>query len=582
MKIALLADVHANLPALEAVLKHARNAGVEEYWNLGDFVGYGAYPDEVVKKLNKLKALSVIGNYDRKVLKVEEKSEAWQKKKHPLKYLSFRWTHDQLSPESLAYLADLPLEQRVTHGGKKILLVHGSPDSIKEHLDSETPEKRLRELAKNAKADVIVCGHSHRPFFREAGTAYFINPGSVGRSEQRDARASYAILQIKTGSFQIQHVRIEYNLERAVAGLEKNKLPAEFIAMIRQGRTLNEVIADPHGGDDPALAARESEAQLEAILELAKQSAYDADHSHQVARIALMLFDQLIPLHGLTARERFLLECGAILHDIGWAAGQEGHNKTSYNMILDQDLPFPDADKQIIALLARYHRKAPPDPADRELKGLGDQQIKTVRDLAAIIRFADGLDRSHENLVQELALQISPETFTVTCRVTASPDDELRAARKKSDFLCAHFNRTLNLKFKEIRRSPHRHPLALSFRSAPGKTIPAVRLLHSLETRRTMMDQKIQTPDTVDRLKLYARRTADRLPLPVHYALSLAFLALLAGDIAIPDGIPFIDEALGAAGFYYYNSYILRRSLGRIKGLRTKGKIIEATATPVS
>lgn len=80
----------------------------------------------------------------------------------------------------------------------------------------------------------------------------------------------------------------------------------------------------------------------------------------------------------------------------------------------------------------------------------------------------------------------------------------------------------------------------------------------------------------VNRIKLMALRAADRVPLPVHYGLSLIFLVLLAGDFAIPDGIPFIDEALGAAGFYYYNVYILRRSLARIRGRRTLAKLSAA------
>jgi hypothetical protein len=88
---------------------------------------------------------------------------------------------------------------------------------------------------------------------------------------------------------------------------------------------------------------------------------------------------------------------------------------------------------------------------------------------------------------------------------------------------------------------------------------------------------KPQGDKFADRLKLMALRTADRLPLPVHYALSLAFLVVVAGDFAVPDGIPFIDEALGAAGFYYYNAYILRRSLARIRRKRTLPKL---QATP--
>ena len=453
MKVALIGDVHANLPALEAVLEHAKRYGVDEIWNLGDFVGYGAFPDEVVKKLKKLGAISVIGNYDRKVLKVKEKSEDWQKSKHPLKYFSFRWTFDQLSRDSLEYLRDLPLERKLEVADKKILLVHASPESIKEHLDSETPEKRLKELAKRAKADVVVCGHSHRPFFREADNVFFINPGSVGRSDLGDPRACYAILQIKPGSFQIHHHRIEYNIEKAIAGIRKNKLPEEFIEMLKLGRTLNEVLENKDSktkAKAPEAEEKESENQLEAVMDLAKKSAYEADHAHQVTRLALLLYDQLSLLHGMGPRARFLLECGAILHDIGWIEGQEGHHKRSYKIIMKEDLPFKKNEKKIIALVARYHRKNVPDPADEELKDLEEKDLRTIQVLAGIVRVADGLDRSHEDVVQNLAVKISPEEIIIQCEISDSAQWEKRGAEKKGDLLKALFNRSLTFKFKEV------------------------------------------------------------------------------------------------------------------------------------
>ena len=89
MKIALLADVHANLPALEAVLTHAEDQGVDAIWNTGDFIGYGAFPDSVVQRLWHENALSIVGNYDLKVLKFKNKRHKWRKSKHPLKFYAF-------------------------------------------------------------------------------------------------------------------------------------------------------------------------------------------------------------------------------------------------------------------------------------------------------------------------------------------------------------------------------------------------------------------------------------------------------------------------------------------------------------
>ena len=100
---------------------------------------------------------------------------------------------------------------------------------------------------------------------------------------------------------------------------------------------------------------------LEAVLALAKKCNYEREHTHQVEKLALQIFDQLVELHHLGGQERFMLRCGALLHDIGWIEGQKGHHKTALRIIMENTaLPFDFRDKSIIALLARYHRKALP------------------------------------------------------------------------------------------------------------------------------------------------------------------------------------------------------------------------------
>src|SRR5512136_69226 len=105
MKVALIGDVHGNLPALEAVLAHVARQRVEAIWNVGDFVGYGAFPDEVVTRLrHTLNVLSIVGNYDLKALHKDKLPKA------PDKRLAFQWAYDHLSSENRAYLQSLPQE----------------------------------------------------------------------------------------------------------------------------------------------------------------------------------------------------------------------------------------------------------------------------------------------------------------------------------------------------------------------------------------------------------------------------------------------------------------------------------------
>lgn len=235
MKIALVGDVHANLPALESVLEHARQQEVEAIWNIGDFVGYGPFPDEVIKRLRKSGAVSIAGNYDLKVLRFPKKKKKWRKSKMPRKWLAFKWAYKNLSKKSRKYLRSLPRERRLEQDGKSVLLTHGSPASNEEPLTPDTPEERLVELAEIAQADIIVCGHSHKAFTHRAAGATFINTGSVGRPDDGDPRAAYAILAFDAGGFAVEHFRLEYDIDRAVAAVREAGLPEAFAQMLIAG-----------------------------------------------------------------------------------------------------------------------------------------------------------------------------------------------------------------------------------------------------------------------------------------------------------------------------------------------------------
>lgn len=247
-RIALLGDVHANLPALEAVLTHAGGLGVESIWNIGDFVGYGAFPNEVVQRMRKMKAISIIGNYDLKVLNFPQKDKKWRKKKHPLKWMAFKWTYDHLSDKSLQYLRTLPEERWLKIGRREFLLVHGSPASNEELIGPDTPEERLQVLSyiaqeKNSSpVDAIIFGHSHQAFARQVNDTWFVNTGSVGRPDDGDPRACYAILDISADGLQFHHYRLDYDIGKAVSAIREKGLPEAFAQMIIKGRDLDTVL----------------------------------------------------------------------------------------------------------------------------------------------------------------------------------------------------------------------------------------------------------------------------------------------------------------------------------------------------
>lgn len=239
MKIALVGDIHANLPALEAVLSHARQQLASAIWNVGDIIGYGAFPNQVIELLRDVRAISIVGNYDIKVLQFPDKKTKWRKSKRSEKYTAFHWAHKQLTTINRQYLSKLPQELRLNVAGRRILLTHGSPVSNVEPLTPDTPDIRLEQLGWIAQAEVVICGHSHQPFARQVSSGWFINTGSVGRQGDGDPRACYAILDIAEGHLAVQHYRVEYDMVRAAAAIRQAGLPEVFAQMLLRGYDLD-------------------------------------------------------------------------------------------------------------------------------------------------------------------------------------------------------------------------------------------------------------------------------------------------------------------------------------------------------
>jgi S-adenosyl-L-methionine hydrolase (adenosine-forming) len=244
MKIALLSDIHGNFHALTAVLRHARGRGAMGIaLNLGDSIGYGPDPEAVAQQIQGSHFINILGNYDKNVLSKKFRKARWQHVKTPEKRAMFAWTFKALSKQSRKYLKSLPESRSIAIGGIKIMMTHGSPASHVEHLRPETPEKRLAELASQVNSKIVLCGHSHYAFSREVNTVLFINPGSVGRPDDGDPRASYAILEVKDGQVDVQFYRVSYDILATVEALRQMGLPNVFAEVFRQGLNFKDVVA---------------------------------------------------------------------------------------------------------------------------------------------------------------------------------------------------------------------------------------------------------------------------------------------------------------------------------------------------
>lgn len=188
MKLALIADVHANLPALDAVI--ADMPQVDAILCAGDVVGYYADPDEVCHRLRELGAWVIRGNHDAYV--------TGQLEPDPARRAAYRtdWTRGRLGPENLAWLSALPVEMTFCWGGARVQVRHANPwdEELYLYPDSETS---LRRIALDP-GEFLVVGHTHRPMTVRCGAGLLINPGSVGQPRDWSPLAAYAIFDTHT------------------------------------------------------------------------------------------------------------------------------------------------------------------------------------------------------------------------------------------------------------------------------------------------------------------------------------------------------------------------------------------------
>ncbi len=241
MRLAVLADTHGNLPALEAVLADARHQGVDGYLVAGDISG-GPQAGETVARLRALDAWLIRGNGEEYLLDYHAgrapaswyAGDLWS---------NLRWYYQQLDRDDLALISGLPDQQLVSvNGADPIRMVHGTPWSTREFLYPDgdpvalkafsraglLPDdhrvRRLTDVLSGCQETVLVCAHSHIPWNQESEALLVLNPGSVGAPNNGDARAQYAILDWQGGRWQATLRAVAYDLDRIRAAYRDSGL----------------------------------------------------------------------------------------------------------------------------------------------------------------------------------------------------------------------------------------------------------------------------------------------------------------------------------------------------------------------
>jgi predicted phosphodiesterase len=248
MKIALFSDIHANLPALEAVMDDIEQRNIDALYCLGDLVGYAPWPNEVISEVRTRHIPTIAGNYDFGVGRNSDDCGCAYKTKKEKKWgaQSISFTNEIISSDNRKYLKNLPFHLRfeleVSPTTDSLLLVHGSPRKINEYLYEDRPDKSFIRMMNKANARIMAFGHTHKPFHKilstEDGYLHAINTGSVGKPKDGNSRACYVLLEwneldfSNSDTLDVNFIRVSYDVEKSASAIKASSLPNAFAEML--------------------------------------------------------------------------------------------------------------------------------------------------------------------------------------------------------------------------------------------------------------------------------------------------------------------------------------------------------------
>lgn len=245
--ILLISDIHGNYPALADTHAYFKDRTFDAIINCGDSLVYAPFPNDVLDWIRQHNALSILGNTDKKVIKLLHNKSLKKPGKNE-KRIMYQTTANSLTKENADFLQSFKKKSLLTFqvgkiGDKSadvsIGIFHGSPAANHEFLFDTTDTSRFEDLAATCTTNIVVTGHSHTPYHKEIGGVHFVNPGSIGRMFDGNPTSSCAILMLSKNKISVKHYRIPYDIEAVTREIAKQGLPDIYSQMYLQGRKLN-------------------------------------------------------------------------------------------------------------------------------------------------------------------------------------------------------------------------------------------------------------------------------------------------------------------------------------------------------
>lgn len=233
MKLIVLGDIHGNLPALEVALREARAAGYDLICHTGDLVGFAPFPEETVELVRSESIPGVRGHVDELIAgEADSLGDGGEAGARAFEERAFAWTARRVGRLTRRYLGNLPFELRLEIGGRRATLLHATPVDAFTRLTERTSEEVMRSLGDIADADMIIFGHTHRPFHRVVDGRHFINVGSVGYPRDGDPRTGYTMIRAD-GNIEVRYERYPYDTDRLLREAASRRFPSEAREVFR-------------------------------------------------------------------------------------------------------------------------------------------------------------------------------------------------------------------------------------------------------------------------------------------------------------------------------------------------------------
>jgi len=235
-RAAIVTDIHANVPALEAALGRIDELGIDDVYCGGDLVGYGPRPNEICRKIEQRALATIYGNYDYAIARDLDDCGCFYPtpKDREIGQGSVAWTLAHTDERSKRFLHDLPFDLRFGLASKRVRLVHRSPRKVNEYLLEDRAASTFERIAQLADCDILLFGHTHKPWVREYGGVLFVNCGSVGKPKDGDPRGSFAILEDDNGEMDVSIERVAYDTQAVATEIRDVGLPTELADQLRR------------------------------------------------------------------------------------------------------------------------------------------------------------------------------------------------------------------------------------------------------------------------------------------------------------------------------------------------------------